>query len=84
MVILANGLLRGCLFITCFSLALAAEVRADESARENGNVRDSSTQATDKHPLQQRASSTKRWYINLDVASREARATGMPMLIVFR
>ncbi len=80
--ILANRLLCCCLFITCFSLPLAAAVRADELAREN--VRDSSTQATDEQPLQQRALSIKRWHINLDAASREAQATGMPMMIVFR
>ncbi len=80
----ANRLLCGGLFIMCFSLPLATEVRADELARENGNVRDSSTQATDEQPFQQRALSAKRWHINLDAGSREAHATGMPMMIVFR
>ena len=81
--ILANRLFCCCLFIKCFSLPLATEVRADELAREKGNVGDTSIQATDEQPIQQRALSVKRWHINLDAASREAQATGMPMMIVF-
>jgi hypothetical protein len=69
---------------TLLLLSLTTEVHADELTRAHGDIRDASTQTSDKQPLPQPAASRKRWHINLDAASREAQATGRPMMIVFR
>ena len=73
----------GCLVTPFLCLLLATKARSDELAQINGEVRDSSTQAT-AQPLLQENTSVKRWYINIEAARHAAKAAGMPIMIVFR